>query len=202
MTCIAALVDTHSKTIYMGGDSAGTRGYYTVMTMKTPKVFINQGFLFGSTGTMRTLQILQHSFVPPSYHPKDMKIEEFMNRVFVDALRTCLKDSGAALKDKEQEGQSNETLVGYRGKIFLIDSAYAAIEVVDNYMAVGCGDELALGSLFSTEKTRLSPRQRLEMALNAASYHCNSVRSPYNFQELSMTLEELQEEPQEPVSSV
>lgn len=194
MTCIVSIIDSTHRTLYMAGDTGVTRGYGMIYTTKAPKIFKHQGFLMGSTGRLRTLQLLQHSFMPPDYNPKSMSIEEYMSRLFVDALRNCLKDSGAATKHEEKESHDNETMIGFRGRLFVVSSDYAIRESVDSYCAIGSGEELALGSLFSTEKLRMSPQQRLELALDAASYHSNSVRSPYTFLELPMSLEDVEQE--------
>src|SRR6266568_4800242 len=110
MTCIAAIIDP-DKTIHMIGDAASTRGYWTVTTLKAPKICINHGFLIGSAGDARTSQLLRHAFVPPAI-PEYMELEEYMSTVFVNALRDCLKEAGVARKSDEKETHDNETLVG------------------------------------------------------------------------------------------
>lgn len=52
-------------------------------------------------------------------------------------------------------------------KAWIISSSFAALEI-DDYAAIGSGQEVALGSLKSTENSDLSPEERVEQAIQAA----------------------------------
>ncbi|GAA4716378.1 hypothetical protein [Phytohabitans rumicis] len=45
--------------------------------------------------------------------------------------------------------------------------------------AVGCGSDLALGALFATARTRMSPHRRVMVALQAAERFSAGVRGPF-----------------------
>lgn len=174
MTVIVGLV--HRKRVHLGGDSAGVAGYQLTIR-RDPKVFANGPYVFGFTSSFRMGQLLHHAFQPP--HPEG-DLDRFMATTFINAVRTCLKDGGWARKDAEQE-QAGTFLVGVHGRLFAIDSDCQVGEPADQYAAVGCGDELALGALHATADLDLTPRQRLTAALRAADHHSAGVAAPYTF---------------------
>lgn len=171
MTAIAALVS--DGVVYIGGDSAGVAGL-SVTVRKDPKVFINGEFLMGFTSSFRMGSILRYAFTPP-IHPKKMGVDRFMNTLFIDEVRKCFNDGGFA--PPQQKGGT--FLVGYRQRLFLIDSDYQVGIPASHYDAVGCGGELCIGSLFSTEKSNMSPKDRIKLALRAAEKHSGGVIGPF-----------------------
>jgi len=58
-------------------------------------------------------------------------------------------------------------LVGYKGKLYEILIDFQMSEIPE-YEAIGSGASYALGSLYTTERANLSPRQRIALALRAA----------------------------------
>jgi hypothetical protein len=187
MTCIVGLVDRGK--VYIGGDSAGIGGW-NLTIRKDRKVFRNGDFLIGGTASFRMIQLLQHAFKPPTFdygmaHDLEedgeaFSIEKFMSTTFVDAIRQCFKDGGYAQKTNEQES-GGQFLVGFRGHLFDIQSDYQVQEALCRYDAIGCGLEVALGSLHATDgllETRTS-QERLMTALEAAEYHNAGVRGPF-----------------------
>ncbi|MFD5111451.1 hypothetical protein ACFWNG_03900 [Streptomyces sp. NPDC058391] len=172
MTVIAGLV--HKRRVHLAGDSAGVGGYS--LTIRTdPKVFVSGPYAMGFTGSFRMGQLLHHSLSAP--HPTG-DLHRFMCTTFVDAIRTCLKDGGWAKKDSEQE-EAGTFLVGCLGRLFVVHSDYQIGEGTDGYMAVGCGDDLALGALHATAALNMKPRARLTAALDAAAHHSAGVAGPY-----------------------
>ncbi|MGW0821819.1 hypothetical protein [Streptomyces sp. NPDC002845] len=174
MTVIVGLV--HRQRVHLAGDSAGISGYQLTIR-RDPKVFTNGPYTFGFTTSFRMGQLLRHAFEPP--HPEG-NLDRFMATKFVNAVRTCLKDGGWARKDSEQE-QAGTFLVGIHGHLFTVDSDYQVSEPADQYAAVGCGDELALGALHATAHLGLKPRERLTAALHAADHHSAGVSAPYTY---------------------
>jgi len=174
MTCIVGLLD--NGTIYMGGDSAGVNCNFMLQTRKDEKVFINKEFIFGFTSSFRMGQLLRYSLVPPKRYV-ETDVYSFMVNDFINSVRKCLKDGGYAQKDKEEES-GGTFLVGYQGRLFEIQSDYQVAEVFENYASCGCGFDLALGSLYSTEGQK--PEDRVRIALEAAVKFNAGVRAPFN----------------------
>lgn len=182
MTAIAGLVDEKGK-IWMGADSAGVRSY-DVRPRKDPKVFKNGEFLVGYTDSFRMGQLLRFGEhdgktlgnVAKDKGPKDAY--SFMVCNVVPWLRAMFKDGGYLKVDSNRE-TGGEFLIGFRGRLFTLFSDFQVAEAMFPYAAAGCGEDYALGSLFSTEKTGMKPRRRISMALKAAEQFSGGVCPPF-----------------------
>jgi len=172
MTCIAALVE--NNTVYMGGDSAGIAGL-SITIRSDEKVFINGPFIVGITGSFRMSDLLRYKLDPPkqTVHQDD---RSYLVTDFVDSLRKCFAVNGFGDKDATVGGTF---LLGYKGKLYSVQKDYQVGIPSTQYDAVGCGADLALGSLHSTAKLSLKPEQRIVMALEAASTFSAGVAPPF-----------------------
>jgi ATP-dependent protease HslVU (ClpYQ) peptidase subunit len=176
MTCIVGLVE--DGLIYMAGDSAAVASSsYDRYKRKDPKVFINGSFIFGYTGSFRMGQLLRFSFRPPSL-PSGMDIYEYMCTSFVDEIRKCFKDGGFMKIENSVEESEAAFLVGYKGRLFFVDSDLHIGEPIFNYDACGCGKYYALGSLYASQDID-PPQTRLMIALSAAQEFCGGVSEPF-----------------------
>lgn len=173
MTCIAGIAENGA--VHLAGDSAGCSGW-DLTVRADPKVFVNGPYVLGFTSSFRMGQLLRYSFAPPS--PEGHDLHGFMCTAFIDALRTCLKDGGWAVKDKEQE-EGGEFLAGVAGRLFTVQTDYQVGEPADGYAAVGCGFQVARGALFATSGQK--PEARLRTALEAAERFSGGVRGPFAF---------------------
>lgn len=173
MTAIVGVV--HSGRVYIGGDSGSSNGWHESVRVDT-KVFQNGPYLFGFTTSFRMGQLLHHALTPPV--PAGGSLERFMSTTFVDAVRDCLKAGGWASKSEDRE-KGGEFLVGVAGRLFNIDSDYQVGEEAAGHAAVGSGYLVALGSLYATGETRMSPRRRVATALEAAERYTAGVRAPF-----------------------
>lgn len=181
MTAIVGLIGDGQ--IYMGADSAGTDGWLRQVSRADKKVFKRKGMLFGFTSSFRMGQLLQYKLDIPLHDP-DKDTFAYMVENFVEAVRTCLKAGGYARKDNEKE-EAGTFLVGYKERLFRVDSDYQVGESTGNYDTCGCGSELALGSLYATAKIKsMKPRQRVLGALAAAQEFSAGVRAPFHIEVL------------------
>lgn len=80
--------------------------------------------------------------------------------------------------------EGGEFLVGYKGNLYCIYGDFQVGLNADRYAACGCGDDLALGSLFTTKDLNMTPKEKLTAALEAASHHSAGVSGPYTFEAL------------------
>jgi ATP-dependent protease HslVU (ClpYQ) peptidase subunit len=172
VTAIVGLVDSDS--VYIGGDSAGVSGM-SLTVRADAKVFRRSRYLFGFTTSFRMGQLIRYSMKLPT---PTRDLDGFMATTFVDALRDCLKAGGWALKDNERE-EGGTFLVGVRGQLFAVYDDYQVAKAADGFAAVGCGDQVALGALYATARTGLSPRRRVLSALAAAERFSAGVRGPF-----------------------
>lgn len=180
MTCVVAIKE--GKNVWMGADSmASTEDLKSNLVQ--PKIFKNGNILIGCCGSTRMLQLLQYYFKAPK-HSRGVEDNAYLACDFMSSVRVCftengfLGDPGADSTDKSDT--SGEFLVAYKGKIYYAQDDFSIIETTDSYASVGSGNHLAFGSLHSTESFNLSPKERIEMAIQAATYHCPSVGGPIN----------------------
>ena len=172
-TCIVA-VKTKRDGIWLGGDSAGTGPSYCQFTMRKPKIFRNGSCLIGYTSSFRMGQLLQYKLTVPIRKTSQDR-DHYMVHDFTEAVRTCLKDGGyTTVKDEHHEG--GVFIIVYDGEIYKIQSDYACLMHADPYVAVGCGEDFALGAM-STEKA-LSKGSVL-LALRTACFLSAGVGSPF-----------------------
>jgi len=172
MTCIVGIAE--NGRVFIGGDSAGVAGY-DLTVRSDEKVFKNNEFLFGFTSSFRMGQILRFSFTPPA---REEKTEDYKYLVtaFIDGVRKSLKSGGFAT-EKDGAEQGGTFLLGYRGKLYMVSSDYQVGASVDGFMACGCGDQIAAGSMFSTAGK--PPEERIKIALSAAERFSAGVRGPF-----------------------
>lgn len=176
MTCIAAI--KHQGSIYMAGDSAGVAGL-DICIRKDEKVFVKGDFVIGFTSSFRMGQLLRYDLTPPLHAP-DLSPMAYMVSAFIPALRTCFKNGGFATT-KEGVESGGCFLVGYKGRLFQIDSDFQVGESIEQFDAVGCGAPYALGAFHASgEKDALT---RLKMALSIAEKCSAGVRAPFMFVE-------------------
>jgi ATP-dependent protease HslVU (ClpYQ) peptidase subunit len=176
MTCIVGLVDNGK--VYIGGDSAGVAGL-SLQVRADEKVFQNGEFLMGFTSSFRMGQLLRFNLNVPKQYP-DVEDYQYMVTTFVDAVRNCLRDGGYA-RNKSGEEFGGTFLVGYKGNLYGIEDDFQVAKYVDGYSAVGCGAEIALGSLHASRCicTDLSPHDRVLLALDASERFSAGVRAPF-----------------------
>lgn len=179
MTCIVAL--EHEGAVYIGGDSAGVESMsLAICTRADEKVFLTENgeFIMGFCGSFRIGQLLRYALVPPEQSAKKDDMG-YMVTDFIDAVRLVQKDKGSMKKENELEEQDAGFIVGYRGKLYVVESDFQVGRPTEDYAAVGCGAQIALGALYATKKSRLKPEERITLALQAATEYSAGVRAPY-----------------------
>lgn len=174
MTCIVSLVE--DNVIHMAGDSAGVDTNRLLSFRRDdPKVFLNGNFIFGFTSSFRMGNLLQYKLECPK-QPHGMDDMKFMVCLFVESVRKCFKENGFGSAEN-----GGTFIVGYNGKLYTIYGDYQVACHNENYCSVGCGSEFALGSMYTTDKLDLDPKERLTISLNAASHFSAGVAAPYTF---------------------
>lgn len=173
----------------MGSDSFCGNGTYA-MTVARPKIFkrfLSDGdmmdgdcVLLGSSGDFRGDAILR-TMILPDYKHSDYP-EEWMFKL-VEVMRVEFMKRGYACKENEQESHDLQVLVGVKGRIFSVWQDYDVVENKEDYMAIGSGIYVALGSLHATVD-HPCPGARVEMALEAAAAHNAYVRPPFHVESI------------------
>ena len=170
----------------MGGDSAGVEGL-NIKVRLDPKVFVlKERFIIGFTNSFRMGQLLNFSLkLPPQKQAQSDY--QYMCTDFINTVRKCFDAGGYMGKDKEggnrEEGGS--FLVGYRSMLYEIGEDFQVGINKEPYCSIGCAEDYAHGSLFSTAKLDLSPEERITHALETAAYFSAGVRPPFVILQLS-----------------
>jgi len=172
MTCIVAVTDGEQVT--MGGDSAGVSGW-DIDYHSNPKVFHLGDLLIGFTSSFRMGQILQYNVTIPKIE-QGTDLYEWMVKEFIPIVRAAFAEHGFAKIDGVTE-KGGQFIVGIDGSIFIVDSDYQVAETLEDYHSVGCGQGYAMGSLYTTEGK--DPLERVNLALEAATYHSAGVAEPF-----------------------
>jgi hypothetical protein len=188
MTCIVALINENK--VFLGGDAAASDDKSGLIFQRTdPKVFKVGQFGIGFVDSFRMGQILQYSWTPPIYKPTAgyRNLDKFLRTRFVESIKEAFKEHGygnqnPGTEDGDEGGIFIITVQG-AGRIFTMDSDFHIGEADVQYMAEGAGQELALGSLYSTAQIK-TPRKRVRMALEAATKFNMSVRPPFTIIEV------------------
>ncbi len=178
MTCIVGMIDKKSKTMYMGGDSAGVSGL-NVSIRKDAKVFINGPMLIEYTSSFRMGQLLRYKLKVPEQHLRTSDYE-YMCTVFVDEVRKVLKDSGYTTVNNNEE-TGGTFLVGYKGTIYQIGSDFQVGIDNEDYDTYGCGTYYASGALdILKDLDAFSIKDKIIKALSVAEKRSGGVSGPFN----------------------
>jgi ATP-dependent protease HslVU (ClpYQ) peptidase subunit len=110
------------------------------------KIAVNKKFLVSAAGTVRGMNLIQHSFNPPALR-LNTNLDSYMINKFVPALRTVFIQSGYDIKDSgDIASHENDFIVAINGTLFFIDSVYGVERNKDNIHISGSGQSLALGA--------------------------------------------------------
>lgn len=175
MTCIVGIAEKGN--VYIGGDSAGVGGL-SITIRADEKVFHNGPFIMGFTTSFRMGQLLRYKFNPPKQTVKQDDMEYMVND-FIDSVRKCFAEGGWGKASGHDNNEGGNFLVGYNGTLYEIFGDFQVAMPSLQYSSCGCGEDLALGSLYST--AGLKPEVRLKKALDAASHFSAGVAPPYAF---------------------
>lgn len=178
MTCIVSIVK--DGVVYMGGDSAGVSGL-SITIRADEKVFHNNQFIIGFTSSFRMGQLLRYKFIPPKQKLKQSDME-YMVTDFVDSLRKTFKDNGFGKIQDSSDNVGGNFLIGYKSKLYNLQSDFQVGVPSLTYDAVGCGANIALGSLYSSKDK--DPIERINLALEAAATFNAGVVAPFHIVKL------------------
>jgi len=174
MTCIVGLVE--NGIVYVGGDSAAS-DTDAVDVIINPKVFRNGDFLIGYTTSFRMGQLLQYKFSPPEHNRAEDTDIAYLITCFIDEVKKCFFDNSFG-----ERGKGGTFLVGYNGNLYMVQSDFQVQQYAQDFCAIGCGENWAIGALYVTKGQ--NPRSRVVLALETASTFSNAVRPPFTVLEM------------------
>jgi ATP-dependent protease HslVU (ClpYQ) peptidase subunit len=179
MTCIAAIKELSQIIMVSDSGSIDTESMFILNRADQKMVIKDNRFLIGFAGSYRIGQIIVSNFMPP--RNDSMNPEKYMRTDFIAAMRESLSENGI----QSQTMDNTSFLIGYAGQLFWIQDDFQIAEIAHDYMAIGSGCEVALGSLFSTES--LTSEERLTTALRASMEFKAGIRAPFHMLRLPIS---------------
>jgi ATP-dependent protease HslVU (ClpYQ) peptidase subunit len=181
MTCIIGYLDAINDCVWMGGDSLGSNGYTKAVETQS-KIFRNcifKNVVMGSTTTFRHIDLLKYSeslFDEVDFYKETTLDHKYMVTKFIPNLIN-LFNSGIKHLDDKSKGAN--FIIGAKNKLFEVQDDYSVLEPMDGYTAVGCGQNIALGSLYSTKQLDIPIKERIIIALEATEHFSCGVQRPF-----------------------
>lgn len=175
MTAIIGIRDHERKVVLIASDSMATDGgeIYTTNSVKIKRL---GSLVVGAAGWTRLTQKLFADKFSDEAVSKAGGIWNFLVGPFTAKIMK-LQDELKA----ETAGCASVMLVAWRDRLFEVYNDHT-IQELDNYWAVGSGQDLALGSLYTTfELEGLSIEDKAQLALESAEAYKATVRGPFNF---------------------
>lgn len=178
MTCIVGLV--HDGITYIGADSLGSNGSLKVVRQdkKVFKLKDSESAILGYTSSFRMGQLLMYAQGLIDSRDEPNIDHEYLVTKFIPNVINTFENGGFG-KNYSGEKQGGVFLLGYKDKLFRIESDYQVGIPMLNYDTCGCGEEFALGSLHTTDGLELTPEKRIHNALRAASEFSVGVQAPF-----------------------
>lgn len=168
MSCVIGF--KYGGNVYMGSDGRATSTDGERRPIICKKVFMNEKYLIGFCGSVRTGQLLYpHNFKPP----KDIL-------QFPAALREHYGENGVLLNDPETgDLHGANVIVGRQGKLYEILVDFQMSEV-EEFTAIGSGSNFAFGALDILSMAKgMSPEDKIMKALEVSAKYCVQVGPPY-----------------------
>ena len=165
MTVLVGIVD--NETIYIGADRGAT-DEQTIISISRPKISIKDGWIFAYSGSLGTGQLLEFIDFPA---PTD-DIYRLVRLDIVSNLKNMIDEYG---KDDEDNGV--DFLIGSQGRLFEFSTSdWSVTEVQET--AVGSGNQIALGSLYTTLPFDMTVEERITLAVSAAINYSPTCQGP------------------------
>jgi len=182
-----ALLGTDSR--ISSFDESGMAFQITTLGSGTSKIGTNGKYLLGAAGDVRAINILQHAFTPPTPAPalRGRKLDGFITKQFVPALRDCFETQGYASPQNDSSSHVAEhastIMVVVNSMIYVIEGDYSWTSDVNGIYAIGTGAPYALGALqvlaHGKKSTIAQARTIANKALNVASKFDPYTGSPF-----------------------
>jgi len=176
-TCIVGI--EHEGDVWIGGDSAGVDGNLGIRVRYDEKVFLKGDMVFGICGSIRLIQLLRHSFIPPQ-QAIGQDDSEYLCGPWIAGLTKCLKDNGCAKIENNEIEMSGEFLMGFNSCLYHVYADFQVGNIAMAYDACGCGGDYALGVMASTiDDVSTLPGEKITKALEVAEMFSAGVKGPF-----------------------
>lgn len=196
-TAVVGIV--HNKDLWIGADSCFSTTYHKDVRFDTKawaafRESDGEPFAFAVCGSPRVCQLLKYKLpLPPQ--DADETDEEYMVVKFTEAVRSVLSLSGSLRKDDNIETVPGNTsfIVGFRSGLYTVHNDLQ-VGVHGEYVAEGSGMEYSFGALYATTKVYAQkPKDRIVIALAAASQFAPHVSPPYKILHINASTKKVKE---------
>ena len=155
MTVIVGI--TNGTNVYIGGDR-GVSDDETILSLSRPKVHINNGWVFGYSGSLGIGQLMEFIDMPDAGEDpyKTLRMD------VVSSMRNAIDLYGVSNAET-----TSEFIIGTQGRLFEMNTVDWSVAEV-NETALGSGSPLALGSLYTTKDFPATPEFRINLAIESA----------------------------------
>lgn len=175
MSVVIALKDEKNKRFALGADGQVTRGQLK-MTLPSScgKIWqVTDGIIMGGVGSLRDIQIVRASaLILPTEFITEVEINEiWIINCLVPRIFTALREQKRLYRDKDSEIEYMESVFIFAvdDNAFIIDN-FGGVIPVDDYCAIGSGEEVAIGVLEATRNNKeMSIQDRILAAINACA---------------------------------
>lgn len=175
MTCVIG--HRTEEGIWIGADSAGTDGWGSQTIRADTKVFQRGGFTMGFCGSFRMGQVLRFNLKARPQPPK-MPDYEYMVRIFIEDVRTVLKEAGVTYVDHKVES-GGTFLVAYRDGLYHVEDDFQVGMGAESYHCIGSGATVASGAMAILTADEVEPPVAIKRALKVASEQDAYVAPPF-----------------------
>ena len=127
--------------------------------------------IVGAVGNIGLVDIIRQHIA--EYQEKDVYLIDrpWIVKFLIPALSVSVRDYEMTDKEGKMDGM---LILAIRDRAYVITGNYVVEEIMD-YAADGSGRDAALGSLYTTSKTSMSPEERIKIAIEAAGTCVNTV---------------------------
>lgn len=178
MTCIVGLV--HDGVTYIGADSLGSNGYSKTVRedKKLFKLKDTNHAIIGATSSYRMIQLLMYAKDLIDKQDEPNIDHEYIVTKFIPNVINLFENGGYnRIHSGEKEGGT--FLFAYKDSLYKIEDDYQVAISSNKYDACGSGEYYALGSLYTTDKSNLTPQNRIIKALESAEKFSVGVQRPF-----------------------
>lgn len=135
-------------------DQSGLAYQITTLGTGSCKIAQKGRYLLGAAGDVRAINILHHSFNPPtpSFKTGGEQLDNFITTRFIPTLQICFENTGYAMPDMAEDKthiaeHSSTILVAINGVVYIIDGDYSWTSDRTGIYAIGTGSSYALGAM-------------------------------------------------------
>ncbi len=176
MTCIVGIIE--NGLVVMGADScASDEESQTFTIAKNTKIFRKNEIIIGCADSFRVINVIRYIFKPPPIKGSNF---EYIVSSFIPELQKTLEIQKL---DISSDDLGLHLLVGIKDEIFEIHNNFSVVITPSYGAAIGSGEVVAKGSLYTTRNMNMKASQRVLMALEAAEANILSVRAPFDILE-------------------